>query len=72
MLTYFIAIVMLMITTLLGVVAYFLKRHFDKVDSMDKGIHEINATLTAFKIDLIIKEKRLEVVERNYERIKVK
>jgi len=72
MLAYFITIVMLMITTLLGIVAYFLKRHFDKVDSMDKGIHEINSTLTAFKIDLMIKEKRLEVVERNFERIKVK
>jgi hypothetical protein len=72
MLGYFVAIMMLMATTLLGVVAYFLKRHFDKVDSMDKGIHEINSTLTAFKIDLILKDKRLEIVERNYERQKVK
>lgn len=61
---------MLLITTLLGVVTYFLKKHFDKVDEISDDVHEIKATLTEFKVDLLYKEKRIEIIERRLERVK--
>ncbi len=57
---------MLVITTLLGVVTFFLKKHFDKVDSISVDVYDIKATLTEFKVDLMYKEKRLEIVERKF------
>ena len=57
---------MLLTTTLLGVVTFFLKKHFDKVDSISVDVYDIKATLTEFKVDLMYKEKRLEIVERKF------
>lgn len=70
--SYVVTILMLVITTLLGVVTFFLKKHFDKVDSISEDVHDIKATLTEFKLDLMYKEKRLDLVERKVEMQKVR
>jgi len=64
--SYIITILLLVITTLLGVVTYFLKKYFDKVDGISSDVKEINATLTEFKIELIVQEKRLELIEKSW------
>jgi hypothetical protein len=61
---------MLVITTLLGVVTFFLKKYFDKVDNISNDVHDIRATLTEFKIDLLYKEKRIELIERRLEKVR--
>ncbi|MEY4332230.1 MAG: hypothetical protein RLZZ196_968 [Bacteroidota bacterium] len=61
---------MLLTTTLLGVVTFFLKKYFDKVDEISNDVHEIKATLTEFKVDLLYKEKRIEIIERRLEKVK--
>jgi hypothetical protein len=64
--SYIITILLLVITSLLGVVTFFLKKHFDKVDEISGDVRSIKATLTEFKIELIVQEKRLEIVEKSW------